>query len=65
MTSYAIQALGTGLLATFNTSTPSWQHYVYVFPLGIGFGGCITLLLIALISSVPAEGLKLENCFLL
>jgi high-affinity nickel permease len=65
MTSYALQALGTGLLATFNTSTPSWQHYVFVFPFGVGFGGCITLLLIALISSVSVEGLKLCELFLI
>ena len=54
---YAIQFIGTALIATFNTNTPAWQHFVYSVPTGFGFGGTITLLLIALISSVPAEGI--------
>jgi len=65
MTAYALQAVGSGLLATFNTSTPSWQQYLYIVPSGIGFGATITLLLIALISSVPVKGLKCEDCYLL
>jgi hypothetical protein len=42
-------------LATFNTHTPAWEHFLAIFPSGIGFGGTITLLLIALISAVPIK----------
>jgi hypothetical protein len=56
MSAYIFQFVGTGLLATFNASTPSWAHYTFVVPAGIGFGGSITVLLIALISSLPPEG---------
>ena len=56
MSSYALQILGASLVVTFDTSTPSWHHYVFPIPMGIGFGATITLLLIALISSVPQKG---------
>jgi hypothetical protein len=56
MSAYAFQLVGTGLLATFDSLTPAWQHFTFVLPSGIGFGGSITVLLIALISSVPIEG---------
>lgn len=56
-----IQFLGTVLITTFDTTTPAWKHFVYILPCGFGFGGAITLLLIALISSVPAEGTPLKS----
>jgi len=59
MSAYAFQFIGTGLFTTFNTHTPYWEHYLAMLPGGIGFGGTITLLLIALISSVPIEGTSL------
>ena len=42
-------------MSTFNTHTPAWEHFLAILPSGIGFGGTITLLLIALISSVPIK----------
>ena len=59
MSGYALQFIGAGFLATFNTKTPYWEHYFAILPAGVGFGGIITLLLIALISSVPIEGFPL------
>lgn len=56
MSAYIFQFIGTGILTTFNVSTPAWQHYLCIVPAGIGFGGTITVLLIALISSVPIKG---------
>jgi hypothetical protein len=56
MSASALQFLGTGLLATFNTSTPAWEQYAFPVPAAIGFGGSITILLIALISAVPVKG---------
>ena len=56
MSAYAFQFVGTAILATFNSSTPAWEHFLCIIPAGIGFGGTITVLLIALISSVPIKG---------
>jgi len=56
MSAYGLQFIGTGLLATFNTSTPAWQQYTFVIPAAVGVGGSITILLIALISAVPVKG---------
>jgi hypothetical protein len=56
MSAYVFQFIGTGLLATFNSLTPAWQHFTFVVPAGLGFGGTITILLIALISSVDVKG---------
>jgi hypothetical protein len=71
MSTYGFQFVGTGLLATFNASTPAWQHYLYIIPASIGFGGSITVLLIALISSVSVKGIisctsandRSSNCY--
>jgi hypothetical protein len=57
MSTYGFQFVGTGLLATFDSSTPAWQHYLCIVPASIGFGGSITILLIALISSVSVKGM--------
>lgn len=56
MSAYAFQFVGTAILATFNASTPAWEHFFCIIPAGIGFGGTITVLLIALISSVSIKG---------
>jgi hypothetical protein len=56
MSAYFFQFVGTAILSTFNVSTPTWEHYLGILPAGIGFGGTITILLIALISSVPIQG---------
>jgi hypothetical protein len=56
MSAYVFQFVGTAILSTFNASTPAWEHYLCIVPAGIGFGGTITVLLIALISSVPIKG---------
>lgn len=60
---YAFQFVGTGLLATFNIHTPAWEHFVCILPSGFGFSGSTTLLLVALISSVPVTGFP-HSCYL-
>jgi len=55
MSAYFLQFIGVGLLATFNTSTPTWEQFTFVFPAAVGVGGSITILLIALISAVPVK----------
>jgi hypothetical protein len=64
MSAYAFQFVGTAILATFNASTPAWEHFLCIVPAGIGFGGTITVLLIALISSVSIKGDFLNLRFL-
>jgi hypothetical protein len=51
----AIFVLGAALLCTFQFDTPSWATYVYVTPLGLGYGGMLTVTLVAMISAVDHE----------
>jgi hypothetical protein len=60
LSSYAFSLIGCGSIATFNSTTPAWEHFVCIFPAGIGYGGTLTLLLIALISSVSKKGIILQ-----
>ncbi|BFZ55831.1 hypothetical protein PYCC9005_002872 [Savitreella phatthalungensis] len=52
-----IYMLGSVFTAvSLNLNTPSWQEYAFMLPLGLGFGGQNTALLIALLTSLlPGE----------
>lgn len=47
--------LGTGLLATLDFTHPDWPSYVYQFLIGIGYGGTLTVTLLAVISAVAHD----------
>jgi MFS family permease len=48
-------ALGTGLLALLDLNTPLWPAYIYLFLTGAGYGGMLTVTLLAAISAVDHE----------
>lgn len=50
-----IFVLGTGLLATLTFHTPDWPGYLYQFLVGIGYGGMLTVTLLATISAVAHD----------
>lgn len=50
-----IFVLGSALLCTFQFDTPSWATYVYVTPLGLGYGAMLTVTLVAMISAVDHQ----------
>lgn len=52
MTTYLV---GSALLCILDKSTPSWQTYVIVSPLGFGYGGMLTITLVAMISAAAHE----------
>jgi MFS family permease len=47
--------VGTGLLSTLTFTTPDWPGYFYQFLVGIGYGGMLTVTLLATISSVAHD----------
>jgi MFS family permease len=55
VTSFITITLGAALCSTLDENSAVWRHFVYVIPNGLGFGACLTVVLIALISSVPAS----------
>ena len=48
----AFFVLGAALLTTLDLNTPDWSVFVYVIPLGLGYGGMLTITLVAMISAV-------------
>lgn len=50
-----IFALGTGLLALLNLESPEWPAWIYIFLTGAGYGGMLTVTLLACISAVDHE----------
>jgi MFS family permease len=48
-------ALGTGLLALLNLDSPEWPALVCLFLTGAGYGGMLTVTLLACISAVDHE----------
>jgi len=46
---------GTGLLATIDFATPDWPVYFYLFLIGVGYGGMLTVTLLATISAVSHD----------
>ncbi|CAG8962213.1 hypothetical protein HYFRA_00005266 [Hymenoscyphus fraxineus] len=47
--------LGTGLICTLSFSAPAWPGSIYQFLVGNGYGGMLTVTLIAVISAVSHE----------
>ena len=47
--------LGTGLLATLSFHKPDWPGYIYQFMVGCGYGGMLTVTLLATISAVAHD----------
>lgn len=47
-----IFVLACALVATFTLSTPAWQPFLYLLLAGIGYGGMLTITLLALIAAV-------------
>ncbi|KAE8451793.1 hypothetical protein EG329_002633 [Mollisiaceae sp. DMI_Dod_QoI] len=47
--------LGTGLLATLDFNHPDWPVYIYQFLIGIGYGGTLTVTLLAVIAAVSHD----------
>lgn len=47
--------LGTGLMALLNLDSPEWPAWIYLFLTGAGYGGMLTVTLLACISAVDHE----------
>jgi MFS family permease len=50
--SLALFIVGAALLCTFTRNTPSWATFVYLTPMGYGYGSMLTVTLVAMISAV-------------
>jgi predicted MFS family arabinose efflux permease len=50
-----ILALGTGLFALLDLDSPEWPAWIYLFLTGAGYGGMLTVTLLACISAVDHE----------
>lgn len=50
-----IFALGTGLLCTLTFDLPDWPAFVYLFLVGMGYGGMLNVALLGVISAVPYD----------
>lgn len=48
----SLMIFGTALYITFDLHTPSWATFVYMIPSGLGYGGMLTVTLVAMISAV-------------
>lgn len=51
----AIFILGAVLMCTFTLESPMWMTFLYPVPMGFGYGGLLTITLIAMISSVAHQ----------
>lgn len=51
----ALLVLGSALLVTLEVDSEDWLSYVYMVPLGLGYGGMLTVTLVAMISSVDHQ----------
>lgn len=51
----AIFIAGAGLICTLNFASPAWQTYVYLIPGGFGYGGMLTITLVALIAAIDQK----------
>ena len=47
-----VYVAGAALLSTLQITTPAWATFVYALPLGWGYGGMLTITLVAMISAV-------------
>jgi MFS family permease len=48
-------AFGTGLMALLDLDSPEWPAWIYLFLVGAGYGGMLTITLLACISAVDDE----------
>lgn len=48
----AILVLGATLVCTFRRDSPAWATYVFITPEGFGYGGMLTITLVAMIGAV-------------
>ncbi|PMD28191.1 MFS multidrug transporter-like protein [Hyaloscypha hepaticicola] len=46
---------GAGMLPTLTLNGPDWPEYIYLFCIGVGYGGTLTVTLLAVISAVDHE----------
>ncbi len=46
---------GAGMLPTLTINGPDWPEYIYLFCIGLGYGGTLTVTLLAVISAVDHE----------
>jgi MFS family permease len=51
----ALFVLGTGLLSTLSFGTPNWPVFIFLFLTGVGYGGMLTVTLLATISAVSHD----------
>ena len=47
--------LGEGLLSTLSFAAPSWPAFIYLFLIGTGYGGMLTVTLLAVIAAVSHD----------
>lgn len=50
-----IQLFGTGLLVSWDFTKPEWPIYIFLLMCGIGYGGMLTVTLLAVIAAVDHE----------
>lgn len=50
-----VLAIASGTICTLNLDIASWLPLIYLVLVGLGFGGMITTMLVALLSAVPPE----------
>jgi MFS family permease len=53
--SLASVCVGAGMLPTLSIYGPDWPEYIYLFLIGCGYGGTLTVTLLAVISAVDHE----------
>jgi MFS family permease len=46
---------GAGMLPTLTLNGPDWPEFIYLFCIGVGYGGTLTVTLLAVISAVDHE----------
>ena len=51
----AVFILGPALMSTYQLDSPDWTTFVYLAPAGLGYGGMLTITLVAMISAVNRE----------
>ncbi|KAK2736741.1 hypothetical protein FQN55_001503 [Onygenales sp. PD_40] len=44
--------IGSALMTTYTLTTPGWQPFIFIFIFGLGYGGMLTVTLVALIAAV-------------
>ena len=50
-----VYIVGAALACTFQLDSPAWETFVYPVPTGLGYGGMLTITLVAMISAVERD----------